>query len=287
MSFKPSHEDWMAYLYNECEDGLKEKIEAYLKNNVEAQQEFAQLKKMRSVLSSVKDKEVIAPSIVIAESSKASIWHVPYWKTVASIAASLLIVMLCAKFLGLRLEINQQAISLRFGTEKDLPVVEHTKADSQDQSTLTSAEVQDMINAALAQNNQTMEVSWQQTQRKLDASLRENLANTSSKIDQLVRESSLASQAQIQDFVATMQAENMQTVKSYFQLSSAEQKSYVEGLLVDFAKYLQQQRQDDLQLVQTRINSMQKNTDVFKQETEQILTSLIYKVGTPTTEAKY
>jgi hypothetical protein len=48
MSFKPSHEDWMAYLYNECEDGLKEKIEAYLKNNVEAQQEFAQLKKMRS-----------------------------------------------------------------------------------------------------------------------------------------------------------------------------------------------------------------------------------------------
>jgi hypothetical protein len=195
--------------------------------------------------------------------------------------------MLCAKFLGLRLEINQQAISLRFGTEKDLPVVEHTKADSQDQSTLTSAEVQDMINAALAQNNQTMEVSWQQTQRKLDASLRENLANTSSKIDQLVRESSLASQAQIQDFVATMQAENMQTVKSYFQLSSAEQKSYVEGLLVDFAKYLQQQRQDDLQLVQTRINSMQKNTDVFKQETEQILTSLIYKVGTPTTEAKY
>ena len=69
-------------------------------------------------------------------------------------------------------------------------------------------------------------------------------------------------------------------VKSYFQLNSTEQKQYVEGLLVDFSKYLQQQRNDDLQVVQTQLKSLQQNTDIFKQETEQILTSIISTVGT-------
>jgi len=49
--------------------------------------------------------------------------------------------------------------------------------------------------------------------------------------------------------------------------------------LVDFSKYLQQQRNDDLQVVQSRLNNLEQNTDVFKQETEQILSSIITTVG--------
>lgn len=117
------------------------------------------------------------------------------------------------------------------------------------------------------------------TQQKLDASIKKNLALNSVKIDNLVRESSTASQNQIRQFVTDMQTENTQLVKNYFQLSSGEQKQYIEGLLVDFAKYLQQQRNDDLQVVQTQMKSLQQNTDIFKQETEQILTSIISTVG--------
>jgi ribosomal protein L15E len=95
----------------------------------------------------------------------------------------------------------------------------------------------------------------------------------------LLKESSAASQDQIREFVAGIQAENLKVVKSYFQMNSTEQKKYVEGLLVDFSKYLQQQRNDDLQVVQTQLKSLQQNTDLFKQETEQILTSIISTVG--------
>jgi len=73
----------------------------------------------------------------------------------------------------------------------------------------------------------------------------------------------------------------MEQVKDYFQLTSTEQKQYIENLLVDFAKYLQQQRNDDLQFVQTRMNSLEQNTDILKQETEQILSSIITSVGNP------
>ena len=120
-----------------------------------------------------------------------------------------------------------------------------------------------------------------ETQQKLEASIRKNLAINSGRMDQIVREASSASQQQIRQYVDGIRTENMQQVKDYFQLTSTEQKQYIENLLVDFAKYLQQQRNDDLQLVQTRLNSLQQNTDLFKQETEQILSSIITTVGNP------
>jgi hypothetical protein len=128
-----------------------------------------------------------------------------------------------------------------------------------------------------------MQASLRETQKQLDASIRSNLAFNSGKMDQLVREASTASQQQIRQFVDGIRTENMEQVKDYFQLTATEQKKYIENLLVDFAKYLQQQRNNDLQLVQTRMNSLEQNTDLFKQETEQILSSIITTVGNPVT----
>ena len=107
-------------------------------------------------------------------------------------------------------------------------------------------------------------------------------------MDHLIREASAASRDQVSEFVASMQTENLKMVKDYFALSSNEQKEYIEGLLVDFAKYLQQQRRDDLQLVEMRINNLERNSNIFQQETEQILTSIISNVGPPQVmETKY
>ena len=86
---------------------------------------------------------------------------------------------------------------------------------------------------------------------------------------------SQASQDQVRTFVAGLQQDNLQLMKDYMALSSKDQQVYVENLLVDFSKYLQEQRKQDLLLFQTRMSSIEKNTDQFKQETEQILASII------------
>jgi hypothetical protein len=272
MGYKATEQDLMAYLYGELEGKEKEMVEQYLLENAEARLELEKLKQLRHALSNVKDKEVIAPPIFVGDSRPSFIWNAPYFKTIISIAASLLIIMLAGKFSGLQIGYTDNELRISFGKQSE-PVT-NTPVE-----TLSSGEVQQMINATLQQNNIAMQETWAETQRKLDASIVKNLASNSTKIDNLVKESSAASQQQIRDFVATMQAENAEVVKSYFQLSSSEQKQYVESLLVDFAKYLQQQRNDDLQVVQTQLNSLQKNTDTFKQETEQILTSIITTVG--------
>lgn len=77
-----------------------------------------------------------------------------------------------------------------------------------------------------------------------------------------------------------MQNDNLKLMKDYMQLSTAGQKKYIESLLVDFSAYLQEQRKQDLQAFQAQVNKVEQNTDQFKEETEQILTSLITNTGT-------
>ena len=281
MSYKPDDKDWMAYLYGELDEEEQRKFDQYILDSPDARSELKKFQNLRQLLSGVEDKEVIAPPIVIGDrTSEATarghqrFWQAPYFRAIASIAASLILVILIGKLTGAQLVVSDSELRLSFGTSKEQP------SEQPGPPSLTEAEVRQMIESSLEKNNLAMQASLEETQKELDASIRRNLAASSGKVDQLVRQASLVSQDQIRQFVDGIRTENMQQVKDYFQLTSTEQKKYIENLLVDFAKYLQQQRNDDLRLVETRLNSLQENTDLFKQETEQILTSIITTVGT-------
>ena len=277
MSYKPNESDLMAYLYDELEGAEKEAMERYLFEHPEVRHELEQLRRTRGMLGQLKDKEVIAPPIVVGESKQRFLWNAPYLKTIVSIAASLLIVILVGRISGMRIQYQQSELRISFGGGQAADTKPAEILPSV--ASLSPADVQAMINASLDQNNLAMQTSWKETQEQLDASITKNLAQNSNKIDKLVRDASVASQDQIRQFVSGMQSENLQLVKNYFKLSADEQKQYIESLLVDFSKYLQQQRNDDLQVVQSRLNNLEQNTDVFKQETEQILSSIITTVG--------
>lgn len=282
MNYKPHEKDWMAYLYGEMDDTDRRRFDQYILDNPDAHQELQRFQNLRNILSDVEDKEVIAPPIVIggepansAGSRRPLFWNTPYLRTVVSVAASLLLVILAGKLSDAHLQVSNHGLSLTFGAVPRGPETETIA------SALSEEEVQQMINASLEKNNLRVEESLEETQRKLDASIRKTLAVNSGNIQKLVSEASLASQQQISEYVETIRSENMQQVKDYFQLTSSEQKQYIENLLVDFAKYLQQQRNDDLRLVQTRMNSIEQDTDLFRQETEQILSSIMTTVGGP------
>lgn len=277
MNYKPDEKDWMSYLYGEMDAEEKARFEQYLLQNEDARNELQRFHGLRKAMSSVEEQEVIAPPIVFSD-SKPAFWEAPYFRTIMSIAASLLILLLVGKMTGARVSFSNQEFKMAFGETKN---AERSASPGINNPGLTEQEVQQMINKSLASNNLALQEDWKETQVKLTNSIRQNLAINSTKVDELMREASTASQEQIRQFVSTMQADNIRQVKDYFQLTSTEQKTYIENLLVDFADYLQQQRNNDLQLVQLKMNSLEKNTDLFKQETEQILASIITTVGAP------
>ncbi|HYG19558.1 MAG TPA: hypothetical protein VD816_11550 [Ohtaekwangia sp.] len=283
MSYKPNEQDWMAYLYGEMEAGERQKLEQYLMTNPEAARSLEQFKDLRAMLGNVPEQEVIAPPIFVGESKQRYFWNAGYFKTILAVAASLLLIIVAGRLTNTQIVASGNEFRITFGESRPTEVT-----PTMPLQTLTHQEVHDMIASSMHQNNVAMQSSWDESQQKLNNAIRENLASNSGKIDKLVREASAASQEQVRAYVSNLQTENLQMVKEYFQLTSAEQKDYIENLLVDFAKYLQQQRNDDLQIVQSRLNHIEQNTSVFKQETEQILSSIITTVGsTPQRETKY
>lgn len=284
MSYKPDEKDWMAYLYGEMEAGERRKFDEYILQHPDAQRELDKYQHLRNILSRAEDKEVIAPPVFIDDHGSQSgggarqlFWNTASFRIITTVAASLMLIILAGKLTGTRVVVTDREFRLGFGDATVPEVTSPTAAVA----LLSPEDVQKMINASLERNNSLVQASLEETQKKLDASIRNNLAVSSGKLDQLVRQASSASQEQIRQFVDGIRTENMEQVKDYFQLTSTEQKKYIENLLVDFAKYLQQQRNNDLQLVQTRMNSLEQNTDLFRQETEQILSSIITTVGTP------
>jgi hypothetical protein len=283
MSYKPDERDWMAYLYGELDDTDRHIIDQYLLQHPEARMQLQKLQNLRQMLSAAEDKEIIAPPIFIEKTNSGTarpaqrfFWNRQYFNIITAVAASLLLIIMVGKLTGLQISVSGGEMRLSFG-KAIMPASQET----QQTSSLSAEQIQEMINLSLNRNNAMVQASLKETQETLDASIRKNLALSSGKMDQLAREASSASQNQIREFVDGIRTENMEQVKNYFQLTSTEQKKYIENLLVDFAKYLQQQRNDDLQLVQTRLTSIEQNTDLFKHETEQILSSIITTVGNP------
>ena len=183
-----------------------------------------------------------------------------------------LFLMVAARLIGMEILYSTGEVRISFGKKQEVPA-------QVDPSRLTVDQVQTMIGSSLVKNNEFIAARWAENQKKVDESIRYRLDLNSKKTEDMMKNAALASQEQIRTFVDGLQNENLRSMKDYLQLSSAEQKKYVEGLLVDFSKYLQEQRNQDFNLFQTRMSSMEKNTDQFKQETEQILASIISNSG--------
>lgn len=268
MSYKPDEGILIAYLYGELEGKEKEEVERYLAETPEARLQMEKLRYTRDLMATVKDKEVIAPPFVIDNGKRIGLSS-PYLRTILAVAASLLVLLVAGKISGAEVTVSGQELRISFGGQSASPKPE----------TMSEAEVNELIDARLAQNNAALQDDWQRSRAALDVTIKENLAKNSSRIDQLVKKMSSASEQQISGYVATLQAENMQMIKEYYKLTSEEQKQHLEDLLVDFAKYLQQQRSDDLMIMEARMNDLQQNTDLFRLETEQILSGIISNTG--------
>jgi len=258
MNYKPDENTLIAYLYGELDGKEQEKLAQYFQEHPEELKHVQALAQARVIMGAVNDKEVIAPPVFMDDQSHGRpLWQTTTVRWVTGMAASFLFLMVAAKLIGMEIYYSRGEARITFGKKQGV-------AQTDAVSRLTVDQVQTMISSSLVENNEFIAARWADNQRKLDESIRHRLDVNSKKTEDMIR-----------SFVDGLQNENLRSMKDYLQLSSAEQKKYVESLLVDFSKYLQEQRNQDLTLFQTRMSSMERNTDQFKQETEQILSGII------------
>lgn len=275
MNFKPNEALLMAYLYGELQGDEKANVERYLQDHPDALRELEALREVRSIMAGIADKEVIVPPLVLDNQRSHYFWNTSFGKAMLGIAASITLIMLAGKFTGLNISVTNNALTIGFGSRNENADLEKATVIP----TLTSNDVQQMINQSLSQQNEAWTDQWSAAQHKLDESIRRTIASRSDEqLNKLMHQVSEASDEQIRQFALTLQADNARMIKDYLTLNSTDQRKYIEELLVDFARYLEQQNRNDLQVLQARLNSIEQNTDLFKYETEQILTSIISSV---------
>ncbi len=275
MNYKPDEGTLIAFLYGELDAKEAEKVTAYLEQHPEENVRLNSLSEVSSIMGSIRDKEVIAPPIFLGDSDSKPLWNQSYFRVITGIAASILFILVAGRLLGPEISYTNGELRISFGNSNS------NNSNQIANYQLTEEKIQGMIQASLTKNNEDLKAQWSDDQQKLVQSV----SNLNSKeINDLVRNASQASQQQVRSFVSGLQEQNLKLMKDYLQLSGADQKKYMESLLVDFSNYLQEQRKQDLMIVQSKVNSIEKNSNQFKQETEQILASLI---SSPSTKKNY
>ncbi|MEJ0032117.1 MAG: hypothetical protein WDO15_17850 [Bacteroidota bacterium] len=255
MSYRPDESILISWLYGELDEAEKAKVEKYFQENPDELKKMQQLSGVKDIMSSVQDKEVIAPPLFMDDDVKVvSFWRTTSFKTVMSIAASFLLLIVAAKLLNMDVNYSNSELRISFGTP----------AKQQIEPSLSATDVQRMIDESNSKNREA-----------LDVAIKESFNSNATKINELVRQASVASKTDIQNFVSSLQRDNLTQVRDYLQLSAADQHKYTDNLVLEFSKYLQEQRNQDLNMFQTRFSKLEQHTDELKTETEQILASII------------
>ena len=264
MSYKPDESILISWLYGELDEVEKAKVERYFQENPDELKKMQQFGDVSNIMSNIRDKEVIAPPLFMDdETPVVPIWRTNSFRTIISIAASFVLIIVAARLLNTEVNYSNGEVRISFGKQTELP------------SGLTAMDVQKMIDESTKKNQEAFESRLAENREALDGAIKQTLAGNTKQINDLVKQASTASQSQIREFVATLQRDNLAQMRDYLQLSASDQRKYTDNIIVEFSKYLQEQRTQDLNMVQTRFSRIEQNTDELKTETEQILASII------------
>jgi hypothetical protein len=273
MKYRPDESTLISWLYGELDESELAKVEAYFSENPEELKKVQQMQAVRKVMTTVADKEVIAPPVIHDDQPRTvPIWSSSWFRASISIAASFILIIVAGKLLGTEITYANKELRISFGAAKP---IEPQVIEPAFPKALTHADVQEMINASVRSSEEKMDERMASSQARLDKTVRSALASAPVGIDSLARQLSRASESQVRAFVTGLREENLQMMRQYLDLSASEQRAYMEGLLVDFSKWQSEQRSQDLQILMTRVNRIENNTNQLKEETEQILASII------------
>lgn len=241
-------EDWkeklMDYLYDEMETQERVAFEIELAQNEQLRAELQQLQSTRNITGRLDDETVSAPPFFQVHHTEKNHSKPQGIKWFMAVAASLLLLIVAAKFAGLQISSRQGEFKMAFGKAKQV------------ETGIQKSDVDSLISTALASYEEKL-----QTQRKED--FQSYLAASKSDNRKIIK-----------DYLTALETSNTAMMQAYWKESTQQQEVYLKTLLSDFAGYMEQQRENDMDYLIAKMELMESDKDLFKLETGQILNSL-------------
>jgi mannitol-specific phosphotransferase system IIBC component len=277
MSYKPDESILAAYLYGELSKDEQAKVAIYLTEHPDAKRELDEIKSMQKLMGKLKDKEVTEPSfvfenpLVVVVSKHQFLSRI--MKLTIGMAASIALLLLVGYFTELHVSFENQTMKLSFGDTKNISPT--------DTSNVTEDNIKAWMQESLAVNNQSILSKINDVETSLvDKVNTQNSAhsvqlksmNTSNNIDQTI----------IDQYVSQLKEENKEIILRLVDVSERNQQQYMTAMMTDFSNYLDQQRTNDLEVIQTSFNNLKDNTEINQIETNELLASIISTVNDDT-----
>lgn len=264
----------MEYLYGEMSTEKRLAFEKELETDPELKKEMNELKQIRSGLSWLEDKEVMEP-FFLSGRPRSNGWTRPFgrrafimFKPYVAIAAMLILVLIVGYLVNFRITYGDNGLYMGFD-----------QATPQQEQSLTRDEVLNLVKNEIAGNNALIMNRLESTEEDLNtrfASLQQEQKQTPEVrlADQVV------TQDELDQYYQLVRDSNAALIENFLQTSTEQQQEYFQAVLTQFSDYLREQREEDLRLIRRSIVSLKESQDQQKQETEQILTTLINNVNT-------
>ncbi|WP_420315902.1 anti-sigma factor family protein [Ekhidna sp.] len=257
MNYKPEESTLIAYIYNELSESERKKVEAYLSGNEKAKLELDELRSTLSIIGKLEDKEVDVPTFTFNDTSHLVIGskNQNWWKIPLSIAASIALLMVVGYLTSFKVSSQEGEIKIAFG-----------EIENANDLTFTESQVKAMISEALDQNNQLVNQKIENTQADLVNQMNQNDPELDQKL--------------LNNYLVRLRSYNAETIAGLLEESEQEQRRYTDQVIQDFAIFLDLQRQDDMELIQTQFENINENAERFSMQTDQILTNLMTSENT-------
>ncbi len=274
MSYKPDESTLAAYLYGELPKDVHAQVTAYLSENTEAKKELEEIKSLQKVMGKLEDKEVSEPSFVFEDSSIVVVSKSPYlngfMRLTMGMAASIALLLLVGYFTDLHISFENKGLQLSFGeTENTTPI---------ETNSISEENVKAWMQESLAANNENILSKINEVEANLVSQVDLQKTAHSSQVKSL-KASQLVDQKIIDQYVSQLKDENKEIILSLVEVSERNQQQYMSEMIADFSAYLDEQRNNDLEIILSSYNNLKDNTEISQIETNEILASIISTVN--------
>ena len=272
MSYKPDQTTLIAYLYGELSAEEQEQLNNYLSGHPELQTELSELKNTRKLLGKLENEVVVEPRFVADQKNivlPGKLWQSNAVKWPLAIAASIAIVILAGFLAKLKIGISSSGMQLTFGQPQYI--------EQSHSANVTKADVSAWVKEAMATHNVSLETKLNGLEEHvLQTALSQKAVNN--KVSQLTLQQSVNGNALVGKYIKQLKSENETRLLRLLEDAQHTQKVYVDEIITDFSNYLEEQRQQDLELIRTGYNQLRNNTELNQLETNEVLASLITTV---------
>tara|TARA_R110000796_G_scaffold77585_1_gene173395 strand:- start:123730 stop:124503 length:774 start_codon:yes stop_codon:yes gene_type:complete len=246
MSYKPTNEDLMDYLYDEISPEKKAQIDDYIKSHPEVKEELQALEATRMVMADLNDEEPESIPFIMPQTN--SEWL--YWRKYVAIAATILLIITAGWASGFSIQYNDDGLQMAFG---DI------------QNGLTEQQVADIVN-----NDRQLMLNYMQAGLK---SVQDSIGN-----EMQILQASMSSEEIIRKVFEQEKNTLMYQMASLNDKLGDNYREMLREIILNFSNNWDTQRIEDLRNIQAAFTNLEDATINKQLDLEDAILTLSEKV---------